>query len=100
MLFRSDLSYPVLDRITGIIKKYSMLKLQIAVHTDNRGSAKNNKELTEERARAIRDYLASQGVIEERLEASGYGESRPIADNNTESGRQRNKRVEFIVITR
>ena len=96
----ADLSYPVLDRITGIIKKYSMLKLQIAVHTDNRGSAKNNKDLTEERARAIRDYLASQGVIEERLEATGYGESRPIANNNTESGRQQNKRVEFIVITR
>ncbi|MFW6100980.1 MAG: PKD domain-containing protein [Bacteroidota bacterium] len=96
----ADLSYPILDRITGIIKKYSMLKLQIAVHTDNRGSAKNNKDLTEERARAIRDYLASQGVTEERLEATGYGESRPISENNTESGRQKNRRVEFIVINR
>ncbi|MEF8985058.1 MAG: PKD domain-containing protein [Bacteroidales bacterium] len=95
-----EISYPVLNRIIRIVKKYSMTKVEIAVHSDNRGSAKNNKDLTEERAQAIRDYLASQGVTEERLQATGYGESRPIAGNETRAGRQKNKRVEFILINR
>ena len=96
----ADLSHPVLDRIISIIKKYSMTKVEIAVHTDNTGPSRNNMKLSEERARAIMNYLISGGVQKERLQANGYGESRPVADNSTQTGRQKNRRVEFIVINR
>lgn len=95
-----EISHPILDRIIKILKKYSMTQMEIAVHTDNKGSSKNNMKLSEERARSIMNYLVSGGVRKERLQANGYGESRPIADNDTRVGRKKNRRVEFILINR
>lgn len=73
-------------------------KIEIQAHTDYKGSGDANLKLSELRAQSVKDYLVSQGVIEKRLIAKGYGESQPIADNKTEEGRAKNRRVELKVI--
>jgi OOP family OmpA-OmpF porin len=74
-------------------------KIEVQAHTDYKGSGEANLKLSEQRASSVRDYLVSQGVRENRLIAKGYGESQPIADNKTEEGRAKNRRVELKVIT-
>ncbi|MFS8606855.1 MAG: OmpA family protein [Gammaproteobacteria bacterium] len=74
------------------------LRAEIAGHTDSSGSDQYNLELSQRRAEAVRDFLVSQGIAASRLIARGYGESQPIADNSTESGRALNRRVEFRVL--
>jgi OmpA-OmpF porin, OOP family len=74
-------------------------KIEVQAHTDYKGSGEDNLELSEKRAISVMDYLVSQGVRENRLIAKGYGESQPIADNRTEEGRAKNRRVELKVIT-
>jgi OOP family OmpA-OmpF porin len=69
--------------------------LEVAGHTDQRASAEYNEKLSRRRADAVRDYLIGKGVSADRLSAAGYGETKPVADNNTEAGRQQNRRVEF-----
>ncbi len=91
-------SYPILDRIINIMKHNSDIKIEIAAHTDNIGSFEYNMELSRKRAQSIMDYMVSRGISQDRLKAVGYGESRPIASNQTEEGRQKNRRVEFILI--
>jgi len=66
-------------------------------HTDNVGSAANNKTLSEQRATAVLNYLVERGVDKKRLKAVGYGLTKPIADNNTEEGRAKNRRVELVI---
>jgi len=66
-------------------------------HTDNVGSAQRNKVLSEERATAVLNYLVERGVDKKRLKAVGYGLTKPIADNNTEEGRAKNRRVELVI---
>jgi len=73
-------------------------KIEVQAHTDYKGSGDANLKLSEQRAQSVKDYLVSQGVIEKRLVAKGYGESQPIADNETEEGRAKNRRVELKVI--
>ncbi|MBE9559953.1 MAG: OmpA family protein, partial [Proteobacteria bacterium] len=73
-------------------------KIEIQAHTDYKGSGDANLKLSEQRAQSVKDYLVSQGVVEKRLVAKGYGESQPIADNKTEEGRAKNRRVELKVI--
>ena len=63
------------------------------------GSDAYNKRLSQERAQAVVDFLISQGIDSSRLRAVGYGESKPVADNGTEEGRERNRRVELQVIS-
>lgn len=71
-------------------------RFEIAGHTDSVGSEAYNRDLSEKRARALKQYLMDQySVAEHRLETIGYGESQPVADNNTEQGRARNRRVVF-----
>lgn len=73
-------------------------KLEINGHTDNVGNAKNNQKLSQNRANAVKAFLVSKGVEAGRLKATGFGSSKPIADNKTEEGRQRNRRVEFKIV--
>ena len=68
----------------------------MAGHTDSRSSDAYNMTLSQNRANAVRDYLISKGIAAERLTAKGYGESQPVADNETEEGRFKNRRVELI----
>lgn len=94
----TEASYPILDRVVEIMDRYPTIRLEIAAHTDNMGSFEYNMDLSRQRARSMVDYLVSQGIDEARLEGKGYGESRPIAPNNTEEGRMVNRRVEFILL--
>ena len=93
-----EASYPILDRVVDIMTRYPSIRLEIAAHTDNMGSFEYNIELSQKRAQSMVDYLVSKGIGGDRLEGKGYGESRPIASNNTEEGRMINRRVEFIIL--
>lgn len=90
-------SYPALDKIAEIMLKNEALQLDIEGHTDNTGSVRHNQVLSGKRALAIKTYLVNKGVSHERMTASGYGSEQPIADNNTEAGRAKNRRVAFKV---
>ena len=92
-----DASAPLLRQAADIITRCPDLKVQIAGHTDDIGSAAANMRLSERRAAAVEAYLAAQGIGGGRISSTGYGEARPIADNSTESGRGRNRRIEFSV---
>jgi outer membrane protein OmpA-like peptidoglycan-associated protein len=88
-----------MDVLVAVMNKNKDLKIEIAGHTDNSGSAKSNMKLSKKRAQSIVDYLVSQGINPDRLIAKGYGESNPIASNDDEiDGRQLNRRIEVIVI--
>ena len=83
----------ILDEHAALLKKESFSKVQVAGHTDSIGPEDYNEKLSERRAKAVMDYLASKGIPRERLEAMGYGESRPIDTNDTREGREKNRRV-------
>jgi outer membrane protein OmpA-like peptidoglycan-associated protein len=72
--------------------------IQINGHTDSRGTDAYNQELSERRARAVVDYLVQNGIDPGRATSRGFGSTRPVADNQTEAGRQLNRRVEFVVV--
>ncbi len=93
-----EASYPIMDQVVDIMKKYPNIKLEIAAHTDNVGSFEYNMTLSQKRTQSMVDYLVNKGVQPSRLIGKGYGESRPIANNNTEKGRMINRRVEFIIL--
>lgn len=96
-----ELAKRKLDDVAAALKDIDPnQKVVIEGHTDSRGSDANNLELSRKRAEAVRDYLASQGVSADRMQAVGRGESQPIAPNDTPEGRANNRRVEIIVGTR
>ena len=90
-------SYDVLDEISDILKRYPAYKLRISGHTDNVGSRSNNLILSEERAQSCYEYLVSTGIDVASVSFAGFGETKPIASNNTAEGRSLNRRVEFEV---
>lgn len=87
-----------LGRVADAMRSEPALRAEIAGHTDSTGSAEYNEALSQERAEAVRAYLISQGIDPSRLRARGYGESEPVASNDSEQGRRANRRVEFRVI--
>jgi len=92
-------SYPVLEAVqTTLEENPRITKIRIEGHTDDRGSDSYNQRLSESRASAIMRYLVEAGIDPDRLVAVGYGEARPIDDNGTEEGRERNRRVEFTIL--
>jgi len=93
-------SYDEISRVAQVLVQYPETTIQIAGHTDSTGSETYNQQLSEQRAQVVKNALAGQGVNPARMMAIGYGESKPIADNNTESGRQINRRVEITIAPR
>lgn len=87
-----------LNRILPYFKKFPNLKIEISGHTDAVGSDEANQKLSEDRANSVREYLISKGVRIDKIEAVGFGESVPVATNDTDEGRQMNRRVEFKVL--
>lgn len=85
----------ILDQAAGNLKQWGDIKVEVAGHTDNRGSDDYNMALSQRRADAVRAYLIGKGIAAERLMAKGYGESTPVADNETDAGRHKNRRVEL-----
>ncbi len=90
-------SYKSLDEVAAIMKGDDLLQIQIDGHTDNQGDDAKNQTLSENRAKAVKDYLVSKGVPESRTNSTGYGETKPVADNKTAAGRAKNRRVEMTV---
>ena len=91
-------SFIQLDNVVLLMKSTPGLRIEISGHTDNVGSAKANQKLSEDRAKAVIDYLVSRGIELVRLEYKGYGFSQPVASNSTADGRSQNRRVEFKII--
>lgn len=88
-----------LDKLVHLLKKFPFMKIEIGGHTDNTGDKTRNKTLSQNRAKAVKDYLVSKGIDATRLSAIGYGDSKPIADNKTEEGRAKNRRTVFKVLS-
>lgn len=88
-------SEPVLLQIVQLMIQNRRLSLQVEGHTDNQGTAATNQALSEKRAQAVTTWLMSHGIPASRLTARGFGASKPIADNNSEEGRAKNRRVEL-----
>jgi outer membrane protein OmpA-like peptidoglycan-associated protein len=89
-------SYGTLNDIVALMQQIPNSKLEVQGHTDNVGSAKKNKELSENRALAVVNYLVMKGIEASRLRAVGYGGEKPIASNGTKKGRKQNRRVELV----
>lgn len=89
-------SKPVLDEVVRILKAEPAWRLTIEGHTDSAGDDAHNLKLSQGRAEAVKAYLVGQGIEAERLKATGFGESKPVAENATELGRARNRRVELV----
>ena len=90
-------SYAELDKLADALAKYPALKIRIEGHTDNVGNPALNQSLSLFRAKVVATYLLDKGIDPSRIAAKGYGHSRPLADNSTEEGRAKNRRVEFVV---
>jgi OmpA-OmpF porin, OOP family len=84
-----------LDQLVIILNRYETAKLVIDGYTDSKGTDEYNMTLSQKRTESVKTYLASKGITADRLTATGYGEAKPIADNNTAAGRSRNRRVEL-----
>ena len=84
--------------VAKLMEQNPGLKIEIAGHTDNKGSDSYNQKLSQGRAEAVRDYLVTKWISGKRVLATGYGESEPETSNDTEEGRQINRRVEFKVL--
>ena len=89
-------SNAVLEEVRKLAAAHPNLKLRIEGHTDNAGAPAANRKLSEDRANAVRGWLVSHGVKAAQLSATGLGDTRPVADNGTEEGRAKNRRVELV----
>ena len=86
-----------LDDVVRVLGVYSAVKVEVQAHSDNIGSDKYNKFLSQQRAESVVAYLTAEGIDPGRMSALGYGEEKPVAENETEAGRAENRRVEFIL---
>ena len=89
-------SKAIIDQIVEMLKTNPDLKIGVEGHTDNIGTPASNKTLSEARAKSVVSEIVSKGIAVERLSPAGYGQDKPIGDNNTEEGRAKNRRVELV----
>jgi OOP family OmpA-OmpF porin len=89
-------SFPVLDAVVDALQKNQAIKIEVQGHTDNKGAAAYNKNLSDRRAKSVMKYLIEHGVELSRLASHGYGFERPLVDNSTEQNRALNRRVQFV----
>lgn len=89
-------SKPIIEQIVQMMKANPSLKISVEGHTDNVGNPKSNKTLSDDRAKSVVSAIVAQGVDSKRLSALGHGQEKPIADNKTEEGRAKNRRVELV----
>jgi len=91
-------SYPELDRLAGLMTQNSKMQIELSGHTDNVGADEANMKLSEDRAKSVTEYLVSVGIAAGRIVTKGYGETKPQTTNDTEEGKQLNRRVEFTIL--
>ena len=92
-------SFTALNELVAALKAKTNLVIEIAGHTDNVGTSESNQKLSTDRANAVRDYLIKHGIESKRVIAKGYGETQPVASNETPDGRQQNRRTEVRIIS-
>lgn len=91
-------SHDLLNEIVRVIQQNPHIKkLSIEGHTDSDGSDKHNQKLSDARAASVRQYLVDHGITADKLTSAGFGESKPIASNDTADGKEKNRRVEFLI---
>jgi len=90
--------YPALDNVASTLAEYNQTIVEVSGHTDSVGSDAANQTLSVQRANAVGNYLIGRGLVRERFEIVGFGETRPVASNDTDSGRALNRRVEIRVV--
>ncbi|MCK9480618.1 MAG: OmpA family protein [Bacteroidia bacterium] len=91
-------SFTELDRVVKFMQDNQTVKIELSGHTDNVGSDASNNKLSQDRVNSVKKYLVDKGINESRMTAKGYGKTKPVATNDTEEGRQQNRRVEFSII--
>lgn len=89
-------SQSIIDELVKLMKENPSLKISIEGHTDNVGNSNENKILSQNRAKSVMDAVISKGISKERMSYVGWGQERPVADNRTEEGRAKNRRVEIV----
>jgi len=97
---RSDLNASAednLDKLVNILKEYPDTNIEVQGHTDSKGTEAYNQGLSERRANAVATYLRNRGINSSRITTKGYGETAPVAGNDTEEGRAQNRRVNFLI---
>jgi outer membrane protein OmpA-like peptidoglycan-associated protein len=106
----SDLLFPInssyltdqakreLDKLATILKEETRKKIRVDGHTDATGTAEYNVWLSEKRAVSVKTYLSEAGIAASRISTQGLGQTKPVADNNTPEGRERNRRVEVVIL--
>ena len=93
-----DISIVELDKVVEMMQHHPTLRIELGGHTDNVGNAAANQKLSEQRAKAVYDYLVQHGIAAGRLSYKGYGQTQPVADNSTADGRRQNRRTVFTII--
>ncbi len=93
-------SYPELDRLAEFLRQNPRVIIQINGHTDDTGDPSTKKELSLYRARAVKAYLMKKGIPEYRMKVKGYGMDKPLVPNNSDENRQKNRRVEFVILSK
>ena len=91
-------SYALLDEVADVLKMNPQMRVRVEGHTDSRGDPVENKRLSRARAEAVKAYLVGRGIEERRLVAAGLGSEQPIETNKTRAGREKNQRIEFVVL--
>jgi OmpA-OmpF porin, OOP family len=92
------ISFPILDEVLDLLKGRPTMRIGVYGHTDSKGTPANNLRLSKERAAAVRNYLLGKGVAAARLVSEGFGQTKPVAPNETDEGRAKNRRVEFKIL--
>ena len=90
-------SFAILDAAVSTLSTHGKIAVEVAGHTDSKGTEAYNQGLSERRAAVVKDYLVNKGISADRLTSKGYGESSPMADNATEEGRAQNRRTELVI---
>jgi len=91
-------SFVELDRVVTLLNENPAIVIEMSAHTDAYGSDDYNFKLSDNRAKSVREYILSKGIPESRITSQGYGETKPVATNETDEGRQLNRRVEFKIL--
>ncbi|NLA23530.1 MAG: OmpA family protein, partial [Bacteroidales bacterium] len=91
-------SFPILDKVVKVMEENPEYSLNICGHTDNIGNPDKNMDLSDRRAKSVKQYLIDKGIEEKRMNAEGFGDTKPVEDNKTSQGRAKNRRVEFKVL--
>lgn len=92
-------SFPELNRLAELLEEHPSINIEVSGHTDNVGTDEYNLRLSKNRAEKVTQYLLQKGITKERIKTTSYGESRPVDTNATKEGRQKNRRVEFTILT-